>query len=285
MYWIIRFSSKARVFIRKNTIMSVELSILAFVIGTALFPESIATHDPVTQDSGSIMMSPNGDHYFGTDWAGRDVFSRVVHGSSVSLYIGLISVALASVIGISVGMLSAYKGGYIDLIIQRVTDIFLGFPAIVMALVIIVSMGSSQNSISLAIAIGMAPQVVRLSRSSALSVKENLYIDAIESVGANPSRIIFMHLLPNSFPVILSQITGYLGVAIVAETTLSFLGLGMPPPYPSWGRMIQEGSQKYMESAPWVTIFPGAALSITVITLLSLGDSIRDLIGPKDRPA
>lgn len=270
-------------FIRKNTIISAELLILAFVIVAALFPGLIATHDPVTQDSGSIMMAPNSEHYFGTDWAGRDVFSRVIHGSSVSLYIGLISVTLASVIGVSAGTFSAYKSGYIDLTIQRVTDVFLGFPGIVIALVIIVSMGSSQNSISLAIAIGMAPQIIRLSRSSALSVKENLYIDAIESVGANPFRIIFIHLLPNSLPVILSQITGYLGVAIVAETTLSFLGLGMPPPYPSWGRMIQEGSQKYIESAPWVTIFPGAALSITVITLISLGDSIRDLISAKNR--
>jgi peptide/nickel transport system permease protein len=265
--------------------ITVFMAMLSFFILVlfALFPTVIATHDPIAQDANSILLAPSSIHLMGTDWAGRDIFSRVVHGTRISLYIGIISITLASTIGCITGIFSGYMGGYTDLIVQRIVDTLLGIPSIVMALVIIVSFGSSATAIAVAIAVAMTPQIVRLSRATTLSIKTDLYIDAVESIGATEGRIVFKHFMPNITPVMLSQITGYFGMAIVAETTLSFLGLGVAPPYSSWGRMIQEGSTQYMETAPWTTLFPGFVMSITVVCSAILGDSIGHILNKKHR--
>ena len=265
--------------------ITVFIAMLSFFILVlfALFPTVISTHDPIAQDANSILLAPSSTHLMGTDWAGRDIFSRVVHGSRISLYIGIISIILASIIGCITGIFSGYMGGYTDLIVQRVVDTLLGIPSIVMALVIIVSFGSSATAIAIAISVAMTPQIVRLSRATTLSVKTDPYIDAVESIGATEGRIVFNHIMPNITPVMLSQITGYFGMGIVAETSLSFLGLGVAPPYSSWGRLLQEGSTQYMETAPWTTLFPGFAMSITVVCSAILGDSIGHLLNRKHR--
>ena len=177
--------------------------------------------------------------------------------------------SLASVAGICIGMLSAYSGNRVDVLVQRGVDVLLGFPLLVMALIVVVALGPSTGSVSIAIAIALAPQVARVSRASALSIKAEPYMEAARAVGASSYRIVWRHLLPNSFSPILAQVTGYFGTAVVAETALSFLGLGVPPPFPSWGRMLHEGARQYFEAAPWATIFPGLALSLTVSALRS----------------
>ena len=254
---------------------------LAGIATMALLADVIATHDPVAQDVARRLQSPGADAFFGTDGFGRDVFSRVVHGSRASLYVGLLSVGIASVAGIGLGTLSAYWGDPFDLVVQRAVDTLLGFPMLVLALIMVVALGPSANSVVVALAVAMTPQVTRLSRAGALQVKEELYMDAAMVIGSPPHRVILRHLLPNSFPPVLAQVTGYFGAAVVAETALSFLGLGVPPPDPSWGRMLEEGSRQYFEAAPWATIFPGLLLSLTVLSSALLGDAIRDWLDPR----
>ena len=259
----------------------VAILVLGSIVTMALLADAIATHDPVAQDVARRLRPPGPDAYFGTDGFGRDVFSRVVHGSRASLYVGLLSVGIASVAGIGLGTLSAYWSGPFDLVVQRAVDTLLGFPLLVLAIVMVVALGPSANSVVVAIALALAPQIARLSRASALYVKEELYMDAAMVIGATPHRVILRHLLPNSFPPVLAQVTGYFGAAVVAETALSFLGLGVPPPFPSWGRMLQEGSRQYFEAAPWATIFPGLLLSLTVLSSALLGDALRDWLDPR----
>lgn len=253
----------------------------ALVVGAALLADVVATHDPLAQNVAERLKPPGPGHCFGTDGFGRDVFSRVVHGARASLYVGFLAVGMAAPIGISAGINSAYRGGKFDLIFQRAIDMLLGFPFLVLALILIVALKTSSTSIAIAIALALAPQIARVSRANALSVKGETYIMAAKVSGISSRRIIWRHLLPNSFSPILAQVTGYFGTAVAAETTLSFLGLGVPPPFPSWGGMLQEGVRQYFEAAPWVTIFPGLALSLTVLSFALLGDAVRDLLDPR----
>jgi len=268
-------------FVRSSPLIAIPSLVLSLILITALLAEVVSTHSPLEQDVPQRLSSPGANHYFGTDGFGRDVFSRVIYGTRGALYIGLLAVTLAGIFGIWLGTLSAYYRGAFDLVFQRVVDVLLGFPLLVLALVMVLAIGSSTNSVAIAIALAIAPQVSRLSRAIALSTIAEPYLDAARALGASPTRIIWKYLLPSSFPTILAQLTGYLGTAIVAETTLSYLGLGVPPPEPSWGRMLQEGSRQYFEVAPWVTIFPGIALSLTVLNCALLGDAIRDLYSPR----
>ena len=254
---------------------------LGAIVTMALLADVIATHDPVAQDVARRLRPPGPDAFFGTDGFGRDVFSRAAHGARASLYVGLLSVGIASVAGVGLGTLSAYWGNPFDLVVQRAVDTLLGFPLLVLAIVMVVALGPSANSVVAALAVAMTPQITRLSRAGALQVKEELYMDAAMVVGAPPTRIILRHLLPNSFPPALAQITGYFGAAVVAETALSFLGLGVPPPDPSWGRMLEEGSRQYFEAAPWATVFPGLLLTLTVLSSALLGDALRDRLDPR----
>ena len=241
----------------------------------------LSRHDPLKQNVAERLQPPGAQNIFGTDGFGRDVFSRVLHGSRTSLYVGLLAVTLSSTVGITFGVTSAYIGGRFDLFLQRITDIFLGFPFLVLALITVIIFDPSATSVALAISIALAPKVARVSRACALTVKTEEYVLAARLSGARGSAIIFRHLLPNSFPTILAQITGYFGAAVAAEATLSFLGLGVPPPYPSWGGMLLEGTRQYFEAAPWVTLIPGMVLSITVISFALLGDALRDSLDVK----
>ncbi len=269
------------VVVQAKPVGTLALAALVSIGMVALLADVVATHDPLAQNVAQRLRPPGLDHYFGTDGFGRDIFSRVAHGSRVSLYVGLLAVSMAAVAGIGVGTLSAYWAGTFDLTVQRVIDVLLGFPFLVLALIMVVALGAAPTSVAIAIALALAPQIARLSRASALSIKQEPYVEAARAIGAGPYRVIRRHLLPNSFPPVLAQVTGYFGAAVVAETALSFLGLGVPPPFPSWGRMLQEGARQYLEAAPWATIFPGLALSLTVLSAALLGDAVRDLLDPR----
>ena len=269
------------VFARNRPLAAASLTALLSMVIVAILADVIATHDPLVQDATQRLRPPGLPHYFGTDGFGRDIFSRVAHGARVSLFVGFVGVRSAALTGTCIGVSSAYWGGKLDLLVQSVVDVFLGFPFLVLALIMVVAMGPSSTSVAVAIALALAPQIARLSRASALSVKGETYVEAAAAIGASSYRVIWRHLLPNRFPPILAQITGYFGVAVVAETTLSFLGLGVPPPFPSWGRMLEEGVRQYFEVAPWATVFPGLALSLTVLSSALLGDAVRDLLDPR----
>jgi len=275
------FLGKILLFARTKPLAILAMAVLILMGIVALMADFVATHDPLTQNAAEILRPPGFDHYFGTDGAGRDIFSRVVHGSRVSLYIGFLAMGLASVVGTFVGTASAYLGGIFDLIVQRVIDVLLGFPFLVLALIMVVALGSSPTSVAIAIALAQAPQIARLSRATAFLINAEPYMDAARASGAGSYRIIWRHLMPNSFSPVLAQVTGYFGAAVAAETALSFLGLGVPPPFPSLGRMLQEAVRQYFEVAPWATIFPGMALSLIVVSAALLGDAIRDLLDPR----
>ena len=265
----------------KRTVSLVSFLILTLIVLTALLAGVVTAHDPLAQDADSRLKPPGPGHPFGTDGQGRDVFSRVVYGSRASLYVGVVAIGISALIGVSLGLTSAYRGGLFDLIVQRLVDMFLGFPFLVLALIIVVASRSSSTSVAVAIGLALAPQVARMSRASALTVRSETYILAAKCLGATPFRIIRRHLLPNSLAPILAQLSGYFGAAVVAEVTLSFLGLGVPAPYPSWGGMLQEGARQYLEVAPWITLFPGLVLSLTVVSFALLGDALRDRLDPR----
>ena len=258
------------------------LLLLAIIVFAAVFAGVLSSHDPLSQDAELRLLPPGQGHPFGTDGLGRDVFSRVLHGARTSLAVGFLAVGIAGVAGTALGLSSAFAGGRYDLILQRLVDTLLGFPSLVMAIIVIVTLKPSWLSVASAISISFIPAVARISRAAALSVSGELYITAARINGARGFQILINHILPNSFSPVLAQLTGYFGAAMAAETTLSFLGLGTPPPYPSWGRMLQEGARQYFEVAPWTAIFPGLVLSIAVICFSIAGDKLRDLLDPKN---
>ncbi len=260
----------------KHAVTFIAAAVLGLVVVSAVFAPIIARHDPVEQDVERRLERPGRAHLFGTDGFGRDVFSRVVHGARASLTVGFGAAALAGLIGVAVGLTTAYAGGAADLIAQRAVDVLLGFPFLVLALIVIVALAPSTISLTLAIGVGLAPHTARLARSAALPIVEEQYVAAARATGAGPFHIVLFHILPNTAPPIVAQLTGYFGAAVAAEAALSFLGLGVPPPFPSWGRMLQEGTRAYFEAAPWVTLLPGLVLSLTVMSCAILGDTIRD---------
>ncbi len=247
---------------------------LVVVGASALAAGLIAPFDPLDQEAARRLAPPSPTHLFGTDGFGRDVFSRTLHGARVSLAVALAAVATAGVIGSALGLASGYAGGTFDLVVQRVVDVFMGFPFLVMALIVVVALSPTPIAVAAAIALALAPLVTRVARAAALSVVNEEYLTVVRSTGAGASRIVLRHLLPASAPPLAAYLATCLGTAIGAEATLSFLGLGVPPPYPSWGRMLQEGSRAYFDAAPWVTLLPGAVLCLTVMCLVIVGDAM-----------
>jgi peptide/nickel transport system permease protein len=268
-------------FIRKKPLGAFGAGILIVLCLTAIFADFIAPYDPILQDVPYRLRAPDESFWFGTDIYGRDVFSRIVYGARVSLYVGILSVLIGTAVGLVLGAASGYLGGRFDILVQRIMDALMGFPPIVLALILVVALGPSLNSVTVAIAITYLPRVARLARSSALSIKEEAYVDAARTIGCTTPRIMLLHVIPNSLTPVFVLATGQLGNSIVAEATLSFLGLGVPPPHPSWGGMLQFGAKGYLESAPWLTIFPGLALSSVVFAFALFGDALRDVLDPR----
>ncbi len=249
----------------------------------AVFAGSIAPYDPLQFHYDAALAPPGRDFLFGTDNFGRDILSRVIWGARTSLYVGVGSVLLGQVGGGALGLVSAYLGGKLDLVAQRVVDVAMVFPSLVLALVIVAALGSSINNVIVAIAISQAPGAARTIRSTVLSIKQNDYVEAARATGCSSVRIMFGHIWPNCTSVLLIVASASLAHSILSEASLSFLGLGVPPPNPSWGGMMSGEGRRYLVLAPWIALSPGIAISLAVLGFNLLGDALRDIWDPRSR--
>ncbi|SFP58451.1 nickel transporter permease [Salibacterium halotolerans] len=249
--------------------------ILVAVIGPYFVPYTAAEQNVLNK-----LQGPSAEHWFGTDQLGRDIFSRIVHGMSITLYIGFFSVFIAAIFGVIIGIVAGYYGGKIDTILMRLMDVLLAFPGILLALAVVTILGASLNNVILAVAVFSVPAFARIVRGSTLAVKELEYIDAVRALGAGDSRIIFRHILPNVFSPIIVQATLRIATAILTAAGLSFLGLGAQPPKPEWGAMLSDG-RNYIFEAGHVALFPGLAIVIVVLAFNIFGDGLRDALDPK----
>lgn len=259
--------------------------IMALMVLMAILANVLATHDPIRTYATQTLAPPSAEHWLGTDHLGRDVYSRLVHGARISLAVGLTSTILGAVLGGLVGLLSGYLGGAADLVAQRLMDIMQGLPLLVLALVMAAALGPSLPNVIQAISIPLVPRAARVIRSSTLPIREMTYIEAARAIGVGGNRIAFRHILPNTLGPFIVLTTAQLGSAILVESSLSFLGLGVPEPYPSWGRMLSVSAAEFAQQAPWVVIFPGVAISLAVFGSNLLGDALRDILDPRLRQA
>jgi peptide/nickel transport system permease protein len=272
-------------FCRKKPLGAAGGFIMVLIVFTAVFANVLQTHDPIATNAAATLAPPSAAHWLGTDHLGRDIYSRILHGARVSLLVGLGSTLVASVLGGIIGLLSGYVGGKTDLVVQRVMDIRQGLPLLVLALVMAAALGPSIPNVILAISIPIMPRAARVIRSSVLSIREFQYIEAARSLGLTHLRIAFRHILPNTIGPFIVLGTAQLGSAILTEAALSFLGLGVPEPYPSWGRMLSVSAAEYAQKAPWLVLFPGIAISLAVFGSNLLGDALRDTLDPRLRGA
>lgn len=256
--------------------------VLLFVL-TAVFANFIAPLDPLSTNSRASLAKPGGSYWLGADFMGRDMFSRIVYGARISLAVAVGATLLGGVLGVAIGLMSGFLGGWFDLATQRLMDIMQSLPLLVMALVMAASLGPSLENTIIAIAIPLVPSVARVVRSSTLSLREQPFVEAARAVGMGELRIAIRHVLPNTLAPLIVLGTAQLGSAILTEASLSFLGLGIPEPYPSWGRMLSESAAEYVRTAPWLVIFPGVAISLTVFGTNLLGDALRDILDPRER--
>jgi peptide/nickel transport system permease protein len=272
-------------FCRKKPLGAAGGFIMLVIVFTAIFANVLQTHDPIATNATTTLAPPSAAHWLGTDHLGRDIYSRILHGARVSLLVGLGSTLVASLLGGIIGLLSGYVGGKTDLVVQRFMDILQGLPLLVLALVMAAALGPSIPNVILAISIPIMPRAARVIRSSVLSIREFQYIEAARSLGLTHLRIAFRHILPNTVGPFIVLGTAQLGSAILTEAALSFLGLGVPEPYPSWGRMLSVSAAEYAQKAPWLVLFPGIAISLAVFGSNLLGDALRDTLDPRLRGA
>lgn len=257
--------------------------IVFLVVFAAIFADFVAPYDPTATSAKMSLSPPGSDMLFGGDMMGRDVLSRIIHGARISLAVGIGSTILGGVIGTIIGLMCGYWMGLFDLLIQRIIDMMQALPLLVMALVMAASLGPSLENTIIAISIPLVPQVARVIRSNVLSLRELPFVEAARAVGMTDLRIVFRHILPNTLAPLIVLGTAQLGSAILTEASLSFLGLGVPEPYPSWGRMLSESAAEYVRVAPWLVIFPGIAISAAVFGANLMGDAVRDFLDPRNQ--
>jgi len=271
-------------FCRTKPLGALGAVIVGLMMVVALCASFIAPYDPIDMNYGTPLAPPGTAYLMGTDNFGRDVLSRVIYGARTSLYVALFSVLLGTGSGALLGVVSGYAGGRFDMVVQRLlVDVIMAFPTLVLALGMVSVLGPSLGNVVLAISIVQMPRSARIVRSAALSVREREYVEAAKAIGARAPRIVLFHVIPNCVAPYIVYATGALGAAVIVEASLSFLGVGTPPPTPSWGGMLAGVGREYMEIAPWMAIFPGAALSITVFGFNMFGDSLRDILDPRLR--
>ena len=256
--------------------------VIATFIVLALFAPWLVPYDPVATGWSLVRKPPSSLHWFGTDDLGRDVFTRVVYGARASLSAGIISVGIALGIGVPFGVLSGYRGGFVDALISRITDAMLACPYLILAIALAAFLGPSLGNAMIAIGITTTPVFVRLTRGQVMSVKVEDYVEAARAVGNPPWRIALFHILPNVMPALLVQATLSIAAAIIAEAALSFLGLGQQPPAPSWGSMLNS-AQRFLTTAPWMAVWPGLAIFLVVLSFNLVGDGLRDALDPRER--
>ena len=248
----------------------------------ALFGRALAPHDPLMMDFTTRFAPPSWTHPFGTDDFGRDLFSRVLYGARVSVQVAFIAVSLSGVVGVTLGVLAGYLGGWIDEVIMRVMDVIFAFPAVLLAITVMAILGRGVENAMIAIAIVYAPIFARVTRGAVISVRDREFVTAARALGQGHGRVMFKHVLPNALGPIIVQTSLSLAFAILAEAALSFFGLGTQPPDPSWGRMLSEG-RGFLGQAPWMGIFPGLAIMLSVLGFNLLGDGLRDVLDPRWR--
>ncbi len=270
-------------FCRRQPLGTVGL-VLVLVMGVSgLLAEWIAPYSPTANDFAAMTEPPSWAHIIGTDQFGRDLFSRIVFGARTALIVGFSCAILGGFTGLVLGVASAYFGGRLDLLLQRVFDVVMAFPLIVLALAVIAIFGSGVHNVIVAITIPLIPRCARVVRSSALAIREVPYIDAARACGFGHTRIILRHMTPNVMAPFLIMLTAFVGQAILAEASLSYLGLGVQEPTPAWGLMLQGGAEEFATEAPWIAIFPGLAIALTVFGFSLFGDALRDALDPKLR--
>lgn len=253
---------------------------LAFMVLVAVFAPLIAPYDPIEQDLLSVLEGPSGSHWLGTDDIGRDFLSRLIYGSRASMFGSFLAVTVALLIGVPVGVVAGYLGGFVDNVLMRVVDSILGFPAIVLVIGLVAGLGPSLRNGMIAVGVAFSPTIARLMRGQVLATKQRLYVDAAVQFGSSTRRTIMRHILPNAIQPIIVQAALLLAVAFLAEAALSFIGMATQPPTPSWGGMLNRSSQ-YLLVAPGIQIYmPGLAITLTVLAINSLGDSLRDSLDP-----
>ena len=257
--------------------------LVLLLVATALLAPALAPHDPIKVSSSERLRAPSASHLLGTDDFGRDILSRVIYGARISMLIGLGAVAISTLFAAIIGVLSGYYGGRLDTVMQRCIDTLMAFPAFVILLTIMAMLGQGLGNVILALGIGGVAGNARIIRSAVLAIRSNQYLEVARATGARDWRIIARHVLPNIAAPIMVVATLGLGVAILAESSLSFLGFGVPPPTPSWGAMLSGSGRTYMIQAPWMAVFPGIAISLAVFGFNMLGDALRDFFDPKLR--
>lgn len=268
--------------LKRNKMAMLGLTILLVLIFCAIFADQIADYDTkvIAQDIGNRFQKPSAEHWFGTDEYGRDIFARIIHGSRISLVVGIISVSVSLLVGGTLGAIAGYYGGLVDNIIMRVMDVFLAIPSILLAMTIVAAFGTDLVYVMLAIGVSGVPNFARIVRASVMGIKDQEFIEASKAVGANNITIIFREIIPNCLAPIIVQATLSVASAILSTSSLSFIGLGVQPPQPEWGAMLASG-RDFLRDAVHVTVFPGLAIIVTILSLNLLGDGLRDALDPR----
>ena len=268
-------------FITKKPLGAFGAAVAILLVVTAVFAPAIANHDPYEPVVAHIYAAPLTENFFGADRLGRDVYSRLIYGARISLYVGILSSFIGCTIGMAVGVASVRFGGVTDLIVQRFIDAMIAFPTLILAIAIMAALGGSLNNVVIALSIVYIPSTARIMRAQFLAINEMDYILAGRAVGAGDWRIMWKHMIPNAFALYLVIVTFHLGGAIIAEASLSFLGVGVPIDVPSWGGMLSGAASQYVALAPWLAVFPGVAIALVVFSWNVLGDALRDVLDPR----
>jgi len=273
----------SKTLLRKYPLGAAGALVVVVMIFLAVFANFLSPYDPESNDFEHMLTPPGLQYWLGTDQFGRDILTRIVFGARTALFVGFSCAIIGATVGLVFGVTSAYFGGRFDLIFQRIMDIFMAFPLIIMALAVVSIFGTGTQNVIIAITIPFIPRCARVVRSSALAIREIPYVDAARALGFTHARIILRHMAPNVMAPYLIMLTAFVGQAILLEASLSYLGLGVQEPTPAWGLMLQGGAEEYAESAPWVAVYPGIAISLAVFGFNLFGDSLRDALDPKLR--
>jgi peptide/nickel transport system permease protein len=277
--WMQRGSAIAR----KNPLGVFGAIVVIVMVVMAVFAPWLSPYDPESNSFEYMLVPPSADFWLGTDQFGRDLLTRIIFGARTALFVGFIAAFVGAFAGLILGVGSAYFGGKIDLFFQRVMDIFMAFPLIILALAVVSIFGTGMQNVIIAITIPFIPRCARVVRSNALAIREIPYVDAARAMGFSHLRIIIRHMAPNVMAPFLIMLTAFVGQAILLEASLSYLGLGVQEPTPAWGLMLQGGAEEYVESAPWVAVFPGLAITLAVFGFILFGDAVRDTLDPRLR--
>ena len=277
--WYVRFGD----LMRRQPLGTAGAFVVVLMVLATIFAEVLSPYDPEMISFESMLVPPSIDHWMGTDAFGRDILTRIIYGARTALFVGFTAAFVGSTLGLILGVASAYFGGLFDLVVQRLVDILMAFPLIVLALAVVATLGAGTVNVVIAITIPFIPQCARVVRSSALAIREIPYVDAARALGFGHSRIIMRHMVPNVMAPYLIMVTTFVGHAILLEASLSYLGLGVQEPTAAWGLMLQGGAEEFAESAPWVPIFPGLAITLAVFGFNLFGDALRDLLDPRLR--